>query len=110
MPPDGFFKNLFSHRTPEVWAALVGGCLYVWQKSPSISPWARAVEAGISGLIGYSLGEDAAEWAGVSPKITTFILTAMGYLFLDGVRALVADRSVLKEVILKFLGGTPNGK
>lgn len=109
-PPEGLLSQILAHRPMEVWAALVGGCLYVWQKSESVSRVTRTVEAGVSGLMGYSIGPDASAWAGISPEISAFLLTAVGYMFLDGVRALIKDRAVLRDMILKFLGGNKDAK
>ena len=107
-PP--LWSVFLSHRPVEVWAALLGGCLYVWQKSDSGKPITRVVEVGIGGLLGYSLGPGASAWAGVSPEMSAFLLTAVGYTVLDGVRALVADRAVLRDMILKLLGANKDGK
>lgn len=108
------WKVVFSHRSPEVWAAIVGGMLYVYRKSGGPTSVARSIEAGVSGLLGYSLGQDMATWSGVnSPAIATFVITSVGYLMLDVIRSLVADRAAMKEwlkgIVLKLLGGS-NGK
>lgn len=112
-PPSGWgalLAQILNHRPLEVWAALLGGCLYVWRKSETLSTPARIIEAGISGLIGYSLGPDASQWAGISPEISAFLLTAVGYTVLDGARALAADRVVLRDMILRLLGGSKHDK
>lgn len=102
---------LTSHRPLEVWAALAGGVLYAFQKSAGKTKLARSTEAGISGLIGYSMGVDAAEFSSVSPEIASFLLTAVGYLFLDGIRAIIADRAEIRAILVKILGGGHgNGK
>lgn len=109
-PPDpSWWASLFSHRPAEVWAALFGGALFAFQKSGASSKAGRYIEAGISGLAGYSIGPDAAGYANISPEIAAFLLAAVGYALIDGVRALILDRSAIKEMILKLLGGS-NGK
>lgn len=109
-PPDpSWWGSLFSHRPAEVWAALFGGSLFAFQKSGAASRAGRYIEAGISGLIGYSIGPDAARYANISPEISAFLLAAVGYALIDGVRAVVLDRSAIKEMLLKLLGGS-NGK
>lgn len=92
-------------RSPEIWIAIIAGVLYVYQKSDSPSPVSRAIDAGISGMIGYSIGVDAAEWAGVQATLGVLLVTALGYLTLDAMRSLVADRKALKAIIISRLGG-----
>lgn len=103
------WRTILTHRPPEVWAAIAGGMLYVFQKSGGATTFARAIEAGTSGLFGYSLGPNAAEWSGTSAEVASFVLTAIGYLLLDGVRSAIADREAVKEwvrsLVLKLLGG-----
>lgn len=101
---------LMTHRPPEVWGALFGGILFAFNKSVSSTNLGRCVEAGISGLIGYSMGMDAADYSRVSPEVATFLITAVGYVVVDGLRALVMDRAVLKDMILRLIGGHNNGK
>lgn len=100
---------LFSHRSPEVWASLFGGVLFAYRKSGAATREGKMVEAGISGLIGYSMGVDAADYSRVSPEVATFLITAIGYVFVDGLRALAMDRAILKDMIMRLIGGS-NGK
>lgn len=92
-------------RPPEFWAGLVAAALYVFRKSESKSLWARVSEAGISGGLGFSLAPSAAQWAGGSEAIAAVLLTALGYLGLDVLTSIVADRAVIREVIVRRLGG-----
>ena len=102
--------KILAHRSPEIWAALLGGAWYVYQKSSGKDQLQRVSEAGISVLVGYSMGMDAAQYASVSPEIASFLITAVGYLFLDGVRAIIADRVELKKIIVRILGGNNDAK
>lgn len=95
-------------RSPEVWIAIAAGMLYVYQKSDNNSKMARAIDAGISGMIGYSVGADAAEWAGIQPALGVLLVSALGYLTLDAMRSIVADRKALKAIIVNRLGGGSN--
>ena len=92
-------------RTPEVWIAILAGTLYVYRKSENPSRFTRVLEAGISGMLGYSVGPDAADWAGVNDAIAVLLSSSVGYLLLDVISSVVADRAVLKEIIVKRLGG-----
>lgn len=85
--------------------ALAAGVLYVYRKSPHPSRFSRMVEASISGMIGYSVGDSAAEWAGVNEALSFLLITAVGYLALDVLTSIVADRRMLRDIIIKRLGG-----
>lgn len=95
-------------RSPETWAAVVAGVLYVYRKS-SGSRFVRVLEAGMSGLIGYAVGPDSATWAGVNEALATLLMTSMGYLGLDVVSSIVADRSTIRELVLRLMGGKKDG-
>lgn len=102
--PD-FWKSLVNARSPEVWAAIGAGTLYVYRKSAHPSRVSRAIEAGISGMLAYSIGPDVAAWAGVNEAISVVLVSSLGYLTLDVLTSLVADRKIVKEIVIKFLGG-----
>lgn len=104
-----FWSQVSSARSPEVWIALIAGTLYVYRKSENPSRITRVIEAGISGMLGYSVGPDAATWAGVNDALAVVLISSLGYLMLDVLTSVVADRAVLKEVIIKRLGGGKNG-
>lgn len=106
--PD-LWQTIANARSPEVWIALIAGTVYVYQKSPRPSRVARMVEAGISGMLGYSVGPEAAQWAGVNDALAVVLISSLGYLFLDVLTSVVADRAFLRDFIIKRLGGGKNG-
>lgn len=89
----------------EFWIALVVGVLIVIERHREKSAVARAVIAAISGGIGYSMAPEFAAWTGRSETLAVMVLTAFGYLLLDLGAALIADRSLIKDVIRRRLGG-----
>lgn len=99
------WRALAGARSPEVWGALIAGVLYVYRKSEHPSRFSRAVEAGISCLLAYSLGPDAAEWTGVHEAIVVILVASSGYLFLDVITSLISDRAVIKDILIRRLGG-----
>lgn len=103
------WERIASGRTPEVWIALVAGTLYVYRKSENPSKITRVIEAGISGMLGYSVGPDAASWAGVNDAVAVVMISSLGYLMLDVLTSVVADRAVIKDIIVRRLGGGKNG-
>lgn len=105
--PD-IWQRVADARSPEVWIALIAGTLYVYRKSENPSQLTRVIEAGISGMLGYSVGPDAAAWAGVNDALAVVLISSLGYLILDVFTSVVADRSALKEIIVKRLGGKGN--
>lgn len=106
MDDPNFMERVASARSPEVWIALGAGILYVYRKSPHPSRLSRVIEAGISGMIGYSIGPDAAQWAGINDAISVLLVASLGYLMLDVFNSIVSDRKVIREIIVKRLGGS----
>lgn len=99
------WRSILGARSPEVWIALIAGTLYVYRKSDHPSRISRVIEAGISGMIAYSFGPDAADWAGVSDALAVILLSSLGYLTLDVLTSIVADRAVIRDILIKRLGG-----
>lgn len=92
-------------RSPEVWAGIAGGMIYIWMKSPLTNTSARIAESSVGGLLAYATGKWAAEWAGIAEPLAVILITAVGYPALDVARSLVADREILKDIIIRRLGG-----
>lgn len=100
---------MIASRSPEVWMALFAGAIYVFRKSASPSLIMKLSEATISGLLGFSVGPDSAEWSGANVALSTLLITTLGYLILDVLTSIVADRAVFRELIIRYLGGKTNG-
>lgn len=107
--PELWWQAAARARDPEVWAGIAAGMIYVYTKSPLTQIAARVAEAAMCGLLAYSTGSWAAEWAGVSEPVAVILLSSVGYPALDVTRSLVADRQILKEIITRRLGGGGNG-
>lgn len=107
--PESLWLAAYQSRTLEVWAGIAAGCIYVYTKSPLPTKTAKLGEAAVSGLLAFSAGTYVSEWARVPESVAVILLSSMGYLILDVARSVVADRDVLKEVIIKRLGGNKNG-
>ncbi len=99
------WRTIVGARAPEVWAGIMAGMIYVYVKSPHPTWTMRVFEAIISGLIAYATSDWAAERVGVPLPVAAALLAACGYLILDVVRSLIADRQILKDIIVKRLGG-----
>ena len=97
-------------RPPEFWVGLVAAALYVFRKSESKHLWMRITEGGISAGLGFLLAPAAAQWAGGSEAIAAVLLTGLCYLGLDVLTSIVTDRMVIREMILRRLGGSGGGK
>ena len=102
---DTIWDALIGGRTPEFWVALLAGTIYVYRKSENQSRFTRMIEAGISGMLGYSIGPDVALWLKVNDALAVVLVSSFGYLMLDIIASVVADRAVLKSIINKRLGG-----
>lgn len=99
------WRTLLAHRPADIWVALAVGAAYVFQKSAQQTRTGRVIEAGISGGLGYAVGPDAAAWAGINGALAAVLVTALGYLTLDVLTSLVSERAMVKEIILRLLGG-----
>ena len=98
-------RAMWLDRSAEVWVGLIAAAAYVFSKGESKSYFTRVLDAGISGGIGFSLAPSAAQWTGNSEAIAAVLVTALGYLGLDILTSVIADRAVIKEIILRRLGG-----
>lgn len=105
MDADFWWRAAWAARSPEVWAGILAGMIYVYLKSPLPSVSGRLSEALVSGLIAYAAGEWAAEFAGVREPVAVILLAAVGYVALDVARSLVADRQVIAEILRRRFGG-----
>lgn len=103
--PELWWQAAARARSPEVWAGIAAGMIYVYNKSPLPSRTSSAAEAAVSGLLAYAAGEWVAAWAGVNEAMAVILLASLGYAVLDVARSIVADREILKEIIIKRLGG-----
>lgn len=89
----------------EYWIALATGALIVIERHKG-KPWySRILLAGISAGIGSTVAPDLAEWTGRSETIALMFSTAFGYLVLDVLLSLIADREFLKDLIRARVGG-----
>lgn len=107
--PNMWLRAITGARSPEVWAGIAAGVLYVYQKSPQPTTSARIVEALVSALLAYSTSEAVSVWVGFHQGIVAALIASLGYLILDVGRSVVADREMLKEIIVKRLGGRKDG-
>lgn len=110
MPEDPtlWWQAAASARSTEVWAGIAAGMIYVYHKSP-LTRSGRLAEAAVSGLLAYSAGAWAADFAWVTEPVAVILVSSIGYLVLDLTRSIVADREILKEIISRKLGGGGNG-
>lgn len=93
----------FLDRSVEFWVGLIAAVLYVFQRSQSKSILTRAVEAGISGGIGFAVAPAAAAWTGNVEAIAAVVVTALGYLGLDILTSIVADRAAIRQLLIQWL-------
>ena len=96
---------MFFGKPIEYCVALVTGMLIVVDRHRNKGALSRALVAAISGGIGHSLSADFAAWTGRSETLAVMILTAVGYLLMDTLMALVSDREWIKEILKSKLTG-----
>lgn len=96
---------LGSDRPPEFWAGLIAATMFVFNKSEGRRLMKRTTEAGVSGGIGYAAAPWVAERAGGSETIAVIVVTSVGYLLLEVITSIVADRAFIKDLIKQRLGG-----
>lgn len=91
-------------KSLDFWIALAASTLFVYEKSNDRPLLSRLALVAISAGLGYSLAPDVAGWTGRSETLAAVVLTTLGYLVLDFMSALVADREFIKEVIKARFG------
>lgn len=84
--------------------ALGTGALIVVDRHKGKPFRSRALIAAISAGIGHSTAPDIAAYLGRSETLAVMIMTALGYLIMDGLWALFSDREWLKEFIRAKIG------
>ena len=89
----------------EFWIALCASTLVVLERNREKPLISRTTIAAISAGLGYSLAPDAAAWSGRSEVFSVMVLTAFGYIALDVVFSVAADRKMWADIIRKRLGG-----
>lgn len=99
---------LTNAKSSEAWLAILGGSAYVWYKSGAKSKFAKAIEAGISGLISVGLGEDVISITSYPPALVHFAVAVFSFAILDFSTSLFADKEELtfafKAFVCKWLG------
>ncbi|EAU45061.1 hypothetical protein [Salipiger bermudensis] len=88
----------------EFWVALAAGALIVIERNRARPFVGRVFIAAISAGIGYSQTPEVALWTGRSETLVVMVLTAFGYMLLDIVAAVLADREFVKSIIRERLG------
>lgn len=97
-----FWELLFTAKSPESWLAIMGGTAYVWHKSGHITRFGKSIEAGISGLISISLGEDIIEVTGYPPALVHFVIAVFSFAVLDFSMSMFADKEELTAAMRAF--------
>lgn len=91
-------------RTIEYWLALAAAALYVFQRSSDKPLLNRLTLTAISAALGYSTAAEAATATGWPEIMVLILITSVGYLVLDFISALVADRRAFIDALRQFLG------
>ena len=92
------------NRSAEFWVALVAATLFVYRHSHDKVLPARLTQTAVSSGFGYSLTSEVSTWADTPELLTLVVLTSAGYLALDFVTALLADRKQLTDLIKAWVG------
>lgn len=95
--------ELLMAKTPEAWMSIFGGSAYVWYRSGALSQLARAVEAGISGIIAMAIGPDIIAVTGYPPVLVYFTVSVFGFLVLDVASSIVSDKTELAAIAKHFI-------
>ena len=88
----------------EFYIALAAASLFVYERSNDRPLFNRLLVVVISVGLGASLSEDLANWLGRSEILVTVIITSVGYLALDFLSSIFADRKLLLEILKGRLG------
>ncbi len=88
----------------EFWVALLTGVGIVIERNKGRPFVGRVFIGAISAGIGYSQTPEVAEWTGRSETLVAMVLGGFGYMLLDIVAAVLADREFVKSIIRERLG------
>lgn len=97
---------MLTNKPFEYYVAVISAAVFVALQHKDKPWWSRVAIAAVSGGIGYALAGEFAAWTGRSEVLGAFLLTAFGYVALDLAASLLADRKLVREIILKRLGGS----
>ena len=92
-------------KPAEFYVTIVAASIYVWESNkerPLASRFSMTIS---SALMGFSAGPSVAEYVGGSELLVTLLVTAIGFLMLELLTALIKDRKAVTEIIIKRLGG-----
>lgn len=88
----------------EFWVAIAVGVAVVLHRNAEKSRITRIMLAAISGGMAFSFAPEFAEWTGRSENLAAVVISAFGYMVFDLAAALLSDRELLKEILLKRMG------
>lgn len=95
----------------EYWFVLMGMILYVATRDAERQPFVKRTGKTLaSAALAVGLSGDAARWFSVSENIATVGIMAFGMILLDVGTAVVSDRAFIKDLIVKRIGSSENGK
>ena len=95
---------MMMNKPIEFWVALMAAIAFVANRNKSEPFITRIVIAGISGGLGFSLSAEMSEWWGKSEILVVILLTALGYIALEVLVAIVADKDLMIDFIRKQIG------
>lgn len=97
---------MLAQKPLEYYVAVASAMIFVALQHKDKPWWARTATAAVSGGVGYALAGEFAAWTGRSEVLGAFLLTAFGYAALDLVVSVLADRKLVRAIIVKQFGGS----
>lgn len=91
-------------KSLEYWLALAAAALYVFHRSSDKPLLNRMTLTAISAALGYSTAAEASRSTGWPEILVLVLITSVGYLVLDFLSAIVADRQAFIAALRQFLG------
>ena len=111
MESQNLLLQLLDQKTPEAWLSMLAGTIYVWVKSGNKSRVGKAIEAGLAGILSYSISPDIIDKTEYPATFVYFAVASFGFFVLDVLSSIIADKDELKILILglakKWLRITP---
>lgn len=95
--------QLFTAKSPEAWLSIIGGGMYVWYKSGSLTRIGKAIEAGISVLISIAVVPDIVAVTSYPAAILHFLVAVFGFLAIDIAMSVFSDKTELANIGRAFL-------
>lgn len=91
-------------KTNEYWLALSAMVIYVIVRDSKDTLPRRVAKTAASAMLTVGVSADFAMLTGMSDRFSAIVLMAAGLTLIDTVTAIVADKQLIKDILMRRLG------